>query len=624
MIRFFKWLAVFAAAALACIYGVSLQRHGFLYVQSGVLKIQTGEYHFSMLLDGMLALEWLGAAAFSIYFGTSAFEKREAPRWVRALAIALTITALTLMTWSAWVERVLRFGLETWMAAAIGALSGWLLTMRDGPGLWLAKMGNAAARMRTSTLVIAGFVLGAAACVLSWLWVFRGQVIMTDAQSQISQARLLLTGHFTYPIGQAMRDAIEIPYALPSVPSYSQYPPGHILALAPLLAAGLPAQLLNVFAAGVMVALAGWVAMRLGGRGAGVAAIIMLAGSTWLGIMGGTAMNHMTCAALTMVTLGCWLPFLQNPSAPPRRLSAAIGGLALGWIVCTRPPTGLAYGLVWGAALLMAWISSMRRDAKIPQVNVMRITVWGAAGLVIPAAVFIFYNLQTTGVAFRMAYSASNPTGHVLGFREAGPAPYSPRDALHHFAASVLSMNDLLLGWAIGSWTGLLLWWRRTKFSAPELLLVGLVAAQFICYGLYHFFDLELGPRFLFELLGPVAVLAALGLAPVLRRGRASAGAALLVVALLAFGGIGSAVNAEASRVARLVYPHQKIEAFMKSVEPRRRPTVVVLDPPYNEMIGRWFPAIGHEPPIYFVQKSKAAQARALPELQGFEWVEFK
>jgi hypothetical protein len=622
----FKWLLTLGAAIPVAAYLAFLRAHHRLYVESGLLNIHAGDYHFSYQLDVISAIECLGAAVFFAFYGLRDVSRPRdaAPRLARAVFTALVTTGLLLLVWSTWLGRVTRIGEEVLIVSAVGALAGWLLTMPDGPGLWLARLGDAAERTPRWLIVIVGFIVGALVAHGSWVLLHGRQTIVTDAQSQISQARLLLSGHFIYPISQQLRDVLEIPYALLKVPSYSQFPPGYILALVPAIAAGFPAQTTCTLAAGFMVALTAWLVIELAGRVAGWVAITLFAGSTFFWIMGGTAMNHVFCAALLIAALCCWLPLINHPDLPLGRWRIVAGGLALGWAITTRPLTGLAHGALWGAVILTIFIASLRRgSAGWTRALPRRVVPWAIVGLAIPAAVFMFYNTQTTGHALKMAYETSNPTGHVLGFRTSGPVPYSGADAVNHLFASIFSLNELMLGWMIGSWLGLLVWWKRTRLSRAELILAGLVLAQVFCYSLYHFYDLFLGPRFLFELLPILLILTVMGMAPVLQRSATARGATLLVLLIFGFCSTVTILTGF-NRYYTPLRSGIKLEEFMNTIEPLRRPTVVLISAPYNEMVGRWYPAIGNEQPVYFVLKSKEKAARALPELRKLDWVEMK
>lgn len=619
--RLFKLVTTTLAILAAALYlAVQYKRHEIV-TQSELIQFKFSDYFFRYELNEMLVVGVIGAAGFFYFYGLRRIG-RPASRGAAGLAIALTVIGIEFGFWSVALGPFMFFSSVGLVMCATGALAGWMLTRRDGLGL--ARAGDAAGHAPVWAIVAAGAIVGTAASWASWRWIFDCQTIMSDSQSQIGQARLLLTGHFVHPYAQPLRDVLEIPYALLKAPAYSQFPPGYIITMAPVIAAGLPAQTVCTLAGGAMVALAALLAVRLAGRAAGIATVILLAGSPFLWVMGGTAMNHVPCAVALLGAACCWLPIVQDPDKAWPRWRIALGGLWLGWAVTMRPVTGLAHGIAWGAAVLAIMAFSLRREAprwtrRLPR----RVLVWGALGLALPAALFMFYNHETTGRALTMAYSTSNPVGHVLGFRASGPVAYSKMQAVHHLAASIFNLNWMLLGWAIGSWTALAVWWKRTKLSRAEWILLAMVATQVIVYGLYHFFDLFLGPRFLFELLPVLVVLAAIGLNPVLERGGFAAGATLALLGALAALSIFTLSDHEHTRYAQTVAQARKFDQFMNGLEPRRRPMVVVLDKPYNEQVGLWFPAIGDEQPIYFVLKANEARARLMPELRDLEWKEF-
>ncbi len=616
-LRWVKWLVAMAALLALVGYLVHLNGLGRLRLMEGLLWIIVGDYHFKYELDWITALQWLGAGLLVALAAWGVPDLRA--RWLRMAAISLGLSLLLILLLTPWYGRFGPLGIETLTAVVLGGLGGWLLSGLPDVRSMLAS-DQPSPRGASHRLLLTAFILGAGVCAISWQFYYQGQPIITDSQSQITQARLLLHGRATHPYAQALRDVIQIPYAVAEAPSYSQFPPGYILALVPLVAAGLPVQLFNVLAGGLLMALTGWFAARLGGRLAGWIAVILLAGSPFFWIMGGTAMNHVACALALLAAACCFLPVVTEgrTAASPRTL--VLGGLMLGWAVTMRPVTGLAHGLVWAAALAGVWLAG-RRGRGHWQGVASRVALWGGLGLTLPALVFFVYDWLTTGHPLRMPYMTSNPTGHVLGFRESGPAHYTPGEAINNLVASLLSLHGLLLGWAIGSWTALAAWWIRARLGAGEAVLLGLILAQVSLYGLYHFFDLMIGPRFWFELLPIFVVLAAGGLAKLAAgRGRLAAGLLLGAVVLLSAAGPALPLVKEHNHYRQIIGRGLKVERFMNRLD-RSQPTVVILSREEGEMIGRWFPALPWETPIFFVARQDEAAARALPELHDFRFV---
>ena len=523
-------------------------------------------------------------------------------------------------------------GPMTFMVAVAALLAGYVLFHPGEDPTPAERLGRALARGGgLKTCAVLALAAGAVA-VLSWRGVYGGHPIITDSQSQIAQARLLLTGHWRLDVSQTLRDVIAFPYAIAQVPSYAQYPPGYILTLVPVLGLGLPAQTIDILAAAATVALTALLARRVAGRAAAIAAGLLMLGSPFFLLMSGSGMNHTLTAFLLTACACCLLPLLSreadDASARARRGLALAGGFCLGWAVMTRPITGLAHGLVWGGVWLGLLAEPWLRAQGAARRSRLRALLgrggWIALGLLVPAAIFLYYNTRTTGHPLRLGYQVSNPGLHRLGFHWSGPYRFTPLDALHHLAASGFALNGCLFGWACGSATPLLFWWLRTRLRRRERIVLALILTQGLLYTLYQFFDLLLGPRFLYELLPFLAVLAAAGLAPLLRRGgRAGATLWLVLILLSTFGGF-EGYDWWSHKLSLIVTHHQRLESFIQAHLPLPQPTVILLPATYDEMVGRHVPALRGETPLWFILQSRAAQARRLPELAGYQWLQFK
>jgi hypothetical protein len=474
------------------------------------------------------------------------------------------------------------------------------------------------------------FALGAAASAIGWQTYFGGFNQMVDSISQLSQARLLRLGHWTLDVPRPLRDAINFPSAVTSVPSYSQFPPGYLVCMLPVLAVGLPIQTLNILAGGGIALVTASLARRLGGRVAGLAAAVLIGLSPFFIALAGTAMNHAPACLALLVAAWCFLPVGPAPNRIQMRARALLGGLMLGWAATMRPLSALAHGLAWcGVWGVLIWTGWRRRPSgerttfrldRAPASVLRRVVLTGLA--LLPAMIFfLYYNNRTTGDALVMPYTANNPELHRLGFGAGGPHPFTPRNAVDNFVGDLFSFNFLLLGWAIGSWLPAVPWWLRTRLGRGERIILGLIGMQVLLYGVYRYHHLVLGPRFWFEVYPFIVILLAMGTAPALRRGGRRAGALAAVVlwlslwgAVLGRGHFWQAFEPGAIR-------HRALEEFMDRHLPFTRPTVVVFDPLFIDTCGRYFPHDPGQPEIWFVEKKNEARARALPELADCDWI---
>jgi hypothetical protein len=620
-------LAVGLIVAWACLRRFSRFEGGF--------QLQVADFAWLFFANASRGLT-LAAAAVFLAASLGLWPSRLTPRslWARIAALAGALFCVFDLV----LLRVLDvFSLEAIYRATLAAICLALAValLHDAPGkdalsrlgAWLRRGGPCRG------VGWIAFGLGCGASLLAWLWFFGGHVTIIDALAQVAQARLMLLGHVTLTMPQRVRDVVNIPAFVESVPSYSQFPPGYLVLLPPLIACGLPVQLVNIAASGGVVALTAALARRLtGSRLAGLIAAIMLACSPFFLVLAGTAMNHsVTCLAL-MTAAWCFLPAGPAPTRAQARARALLGGLMLGWAATIRPLTALAHGLawcgVWGTCLWEdAWRrrSGRRPSARLDRAapSVLRGVALVALALIPPLAGLAIYNLETTGHALRLAYRVNSPVMHRLGFFKAGEFSYGPLNAVENYVADLFDLNLVMLGWPIGSWVAAAPWWLRTRLGRGERALLALVAMQGLCYGLYNYHHLVLGPRFQYEALPLMIVLVAIGLAPLLRRGGQWSG--ILAAVLLALTLCGPLVAfARFGRVfEKGVISNDRIERFMRQLLPIRRPTVVVFPRGYIDSFGCYSPHDPGQPDLWFVNETDAAQARAVPELAGCDWVKF-
>ncbi len=629
-----KLILAMGAALVAVAYLTWLWSQERLALSPTQLVIRTGSHQWEYAVSPKLCLQWIAAigllAGFTRPWRVSKTARAGVWRFAAsAWLVSAILVVLVLMQWLR-VERLDVFYVAVTCVTA--TLIVYLLVRGRALGLPVSGLRWAFCRGRGWTLPLVLAIGAVVVGVVGWRVVLGGHPIITDSQSQIAQAHLMLEGQWRLDISQALRDVIEFPYAVPGVSSYSQYPPGHILAMLPFLAVGLPAQALNLLAAVVILLLTLRLARDVAGRTAGPVAGVLILGSPLFLVLSGSGMNHVTtCLALTAMAV-CFMP-LAGRGAGVRevRWRCLLGGLALGWAMTNRPVTACAHALVWCVVWLCDWPgwhaptpTSYPRPSRPTRRDQIRRLAWTVLGLMPFALIFMVYNLKTTGHPLVMGYQISNPELHRLGFSREGPIPYTPLDALDNLAANVFSLNVVLFGWACGSWTILLVWFARARLRRGEVILAALILTQTLVYALYAFHDLLIGPRFLFELMPAFAVLGAAGLSPLLRRGDRRAACAWIAILLLACGAIGAGKGLWEDKLGSIVRRHEGLDQFMRKHLPAERPTVVVLPWPYHEMIGRYFRSPRSRPPLWFVLRDNEPKARALPELVDYEWIPYR
>ncbi|HEX5097976.1 MAG TPA: hypothetical protein VFV94_00680 [Polyangiaceae bacterium] len=199
---------------------------------------------------------------------------------------------------------------------------------------------------RSSALVIGRYAVLAA--LLSSLYVthfLHGGPRIIDATSYFLEARALAQGHLAFPIGDptaAFRGRFTLlgPSGLAVI-----FPPGYPLWLAAGFRLGAPLAMGPALAALLVVATY-WFAKELFRREDAARTAALLSGlCATLRYHTADTMSHGLSALLLVVTLAL--------AARPTLVRVALAGLAAGWLVATRPMTGMVAVLL-GTALVLS------------------------------------------------------------------------------------------------------------------------------------------------------------------------------------------------------------------------------------------------------------------------------
>ena len=221
---------------------------------------------------------------------------------------------------------------------------------------------------------------------------------------------------------------------------------------------------------------------------------------------------------------------------------AVATGAVVGWMVMTRPLTGLVIGAV---VTIGVWSRSIRSEWQGSRAVVARGAALVAGGL--PFALgFAAFNRHFFGSPFRLGYEAAAGPNHGLGFHiDPWGRPYGIAEALGYTSAELVALGRDLLGTPVpvvalvGAY--LLL---APRLSRGERLLLAWAGLPVIVSALYWHHDLVFGPRMLGEAAPAwcvLVVLSAIGLVRALgRRGGsmkwASEAVSLAFLLLLAYG----------------------------------------------------------------------------------------
>lgn len=380
----------------------------------------------------------------------------------------------------------------------------------------------------------AALVAGTGAVMFS-IFVLDGQPNLIDAMSQLLHARFLAAGSLAGPgpeLGEfwTMQQSVFTPRGW-----VSQYPPGHVLALAAGLAAGAVWIVGPLFLA-LSVAMLLPVADRLV-PGAPIAArmgVLVVAVSPFVLAHAGAFSSHTTAMVLGVAAIYCAL----RGERGSRRWGLAAGVL-LGAMLATRPLSAVALGVAIVSLL------PLEREAARWRLQRASLLVLGAAPVVCALAL---YNAYLFGSPLRWGYEAALGPAAGLGF---GTDPwgnsYGALQAVGYVAAELASLNLHVLGAPLPVVAVIALFLLTTRRLSPgDRFLAAWALLPLTAHLTYWHHGLFMGPRMLAEmapawcLLGARAATSLGKRAPV--RGSVALSPRVAVVALFTISLLGGAL----------------------------------------------------------------------------------
>ena len=410
----------------------------------------------------------------------------------------------------------------------------------------LARIGRAIER--PPAWLAAAFIglLGAGLTAAVALAVYEGRTLVNDASVQLLQARYFTAGVLAGP-PLSMPEFWSMQFMVQTPAGWvSQYPPAHALWLAAGFRLGGP----WVAMAGAMGMLGVFSVLsfeRLLPDRVAVARLgsLLAVTSPMLLALAGAYMNHATVAAFAALAL--WLSLRAETG---RAVWALAAGAAMGFMVTTRPVSGL---LIGAAVTAGVWLTAPRREPGLHRPWLLRRFTWWVLGGLPFAVGFGWFNARFFGSPLTLGYTAATGPSHGLGFHiDPWGRMYGFTQALGYTSTELLSVGRELFGAAlpVAALIGLYLLFAR-RLQRGERILAAWAFLPILASALYWHHDLVFGPRMLGEAVpawAALLVLAAVGLSRAGRRPWLSDGIAVLVLVSL---GYGLAVGG-AERVVRL------------------------------------------------------------------------
>jgi hypothetical protein len=292
---------------------------------------------------------------------------------------------------------------------------------------------------------------------------------------------------------------------------FSPVPPGWPAILSLGAALGLP-WLVNPVLTGLNVWLTWSVLRRVYTEPVAVLTALLMSLSPWHLFLGMSFMTH--TATLTCALVAAF--FIARGHETGRLRWLAIAGSAAGLASLIRPLDGLATALMVG---LLSLTVGPRR------INIAAGAAF-ALGFAFSAALVLPYNAALTGdprLFPIMAYADKHywPNANAIGFgpeRGLGwaidPRPgHSPAEAVVNTLVNLSQVNTEMLGWAAGSFLGILALFVLGRFTLPDMFMVAAVGT---IVGLHAFYWYSGGPdfgaRYWFLAIVPLLALTARGI----------------------------------------------------------------------------------------------------------------
>ncbi|MEZ4570992.1 MAG: glycosyltransferase family 39 protein [Thermomicrobiales bacterium] len=289
---------------------------------------------------------------------------------------------------------------------------------------------------------------------------------------------------------------------------FGKYPPGFpaILALGEIIG---QTWVINALAASVAVGLLVLVGRRLYDLRTALIGATLMALSPFFIIQSGALLSHVValCWVLLLLLL---VDLMRNRDMP---LAALGAGIAAGMLLLTRPLTAVGIALPF-VVLAVADLSRGR-------------PLWGRYGLLavgaLPfVAILLVYNDTTTGHPLRSAYELWWEYDRIGFGPEYGINGHTLSDAMDNTRSNLRDLSVVLFGWplrlsllpVLAAAVVASVRVRRdglSRGSSADLLLAGMVIGLIGIHMLYWTPGKMYGPRYYFEIIGALSLLAGRG-----------------------------------------------------------------------------------------------------------------
>ena len=351
--------------------------------------------------------------------------------------------------------------------------------------------------MRSRLLPFLLAIVATAAYAIVGGLVFNSRPLHVDEITQAFQARIFASGHLWLPTADPPEFFSTLLVVNRDGRTFAQFPPGWSLHLALGYLLHLP-WLIAPLCGGVAL-LALDQLLRATGESDAVrlSALVLLAVSPWVAFNAASWMNHLPATMWLLVGLAAVFTASRQPD---RWVGLPVtAGFAFGMAMTIRPVDAIAFLLP-----TVTWLGWELRHQRLGWWQ----TAAFAAGLTLPVAALLAFNLATTGHPLMLGYEAQWGAAHRLGFHAApwGPPHTVARGWLlisGYYRQLQWAMYESPLSALIAPVLTVLL---MRRLRAVDAVLLASAALLSLAYFAYWFEADYLGPRYLFP-LAPIVVL---------------------------------------------------------------------------------------------------------------------
>ncbi|MEX2227341.1 MAG: glycosyltransferase family 39 protein [Dehalococcoidia bacterium] len=334
-----------------------------------------------------------------------------------------------------------------------------------------------------------------------------------DEVSYIFQARTLASGRLSVPpppVEESFNFFHPPLIAVSDGKWASIYPLGHPLVLAIGVKLGI-LWLMPPLVGGATLLLLFGAAKQIYNVRVGLIAVLFLAASPFFLMTASNYMSHNTAVLYVVASLFCIAHRDRHPLAMP-----VLAGIFFGLLLNTRPLTATALVVPFGL-MLLAWL--IPPDNRIAALKSIGFFVLGGAAMLLA---YGLYNLGTTGDLFLAGYSTGADLNEVVGFGGAHSVGLGLQNEQTQMATLLLVFN----GWP--QVLGIIIVATPFIFGTRDrwdwILLACAIAVMGV-YTLYEAPGLMHGPRYWYEAMPFLVLLAARGIEVLASAGaRAAAG----------------------------------------------------------------------------------------------------